>query len=460
MYKKLLASYLFVYLLATLSDWLQGPYVYALYAAYGFSSHQIAVLFVAGFGSSMIFGSFVGGLADSCGRKKFVLLFCLIYALSCVTKHVNDFNVLMLGRLLGGVATSLLFSVFDAWTIRAHSNANLDQGCLSNTFSYASYGNSIIAIIAGLLANRVAGSNGELRPFYEGGKYMYWGGFTAPFDVALVALLFCFIGASILWEENYGESKPSSDSEDHSSDDGRHARRSDTMLGSWKRALNTTLSNPEVLLCGIISSLFEGSMYVFVFMWTPALTKLTPGLQLSGSSSHVRHLAETSTESAASLPFGLIFSTFMVCCMAGSSTFSLAMERRVKLETLAVFIFAAATSAMALIAFSSNDTLTFVAMNIFEMTVGMYFPTMGTLKSGIVPESSRAAIYNLYRIPLNFIVLTSLLTKLSVTTSFLACALMLGAATCLQFHLKTIRTNLALTRSNTPEVVELESLTP
>ena len=327
------------------------------------------------------------------------------------------------------------------------------QGCLSNTFSYASYGNSIIAIIAGLLANRVAGSSGELRPFQEGGKYMYWGGFTAPFDVALVALFFCFFGASILWEENYGESKTSSDS----SDDGRHTRRSDTMLGSWKRALNTTLSNPEVLLCGIISSLFEGSMYVFVFMWTPALTKLTPGLQLGGSS-HVRNLE--STESAATLPFGLIFSTFMVCCMAGSSTFSLAMEKRVKLETLAVFIFAAATSAMALIAFSSNDTLTFVAMNIFEMTVGMYFPTMGTLKSGIVPESSRAAIYNLYRIPLNFIVLTSLLTKLSVTTSFLACALMLGAATCLQFHLKTIRTNLALARSNTPEVVELESLTP
>jgi hypothetical protein len=51
-YKKLLASYLFVYLLATLSDWLQGPYVYALYAAYGYTKHQIAVLFVAGFGSS------------------------------------------------------------------------------------------------------------------------------------------------------------------------------------------------------------------------------------------------------------------------------------------------------------------------------------------------------------------------------------------------------------------------
>jgi multisubunit Na+/H+ antiporter MnhC subunit len=201
-------------------------------------------------------------------------------------------------------------------------------------------------------------------------------------------------------------------------------------------------------------------MYVFVFMWTPALTKLTPGLQLSDSD-HRRYLADSSSESGATLPFGLIFSTFMVCCMAGSSTFSLAMEKRVTLETFALVILAAASSAMALIAFSSNSTLTFVAMNIFEMTVGMYFPTMGTLKSAIVPETSRAAIYNLYRIPLNFIVLTSLLTKLSVTTSFIACALMLGAATFLQFQLKTLRGKLALARSKavmdiqTQEMAEL-----
>lgn len=60
----LLRKYLVVYLLAALSDWLQGPYVYALYDAYGYSQHDIAVLFVAGFGSSMVFGSFVGGMAD------------------------------------------------------------------------------------------------------------------------------------------------------------------------------------------------------------------------------------------------------------------------------------------------------------------------------------------------------------------------------------------------------------
>lgn len=83
----LLRKYLIVYLLATLSDWLQGPYVYALYAKYDYKQHDIAVLFVAGFGSSMIFGSFIGGMADWGGRRAFVILFSVIYALSCFTKR-------------------------------------------------------------------------------------------------------------------------------------------------------------------------------------------------------------------------------------------------------------------------------------------------------------------------------------------------------------------------------------
>ena len=45
-------------------DWLQGPYVYALYSYYGFDVKDIGRLFIAGFGSSMIFGTIVGSLAD------------------------------------------------------------------------------------------------------------------------------------------------------------------------------------------------------------------------------------------------------------------------------------------------------------------------------------------------------------------------------------------------------------
>ena len=45
-------------------DWLQGPHVYALYESYGIQKHEIEVLFIAGFGSSMIFGTIIASLAD------------------------------------------------------------------------------------------------------------------------------------------------------------------------------------------------------------------------------------------------------------------------------------------------------------------------------------------------------------------------------------------------------------
>ena len=45
-------------------DWLQGPHVYALYESYNIKKHEIEVLFIAGFGSSMIFGTIVASFAD------------------------------------------------------------------------------------------------------------------------------------------------------------------------------------------------------------------------------------------------------------------------------------------------------------------------------------------------------------------------------------------------------------
>lgn len=48
----------------TAGDWLQGPYVYYLYSTYGFGKQDIGQLFIAGFGSSMLFGTIVGSLAD------------------------------------------------------------------------------------------------------------------------------------------------------------------------------------------------------------------------------------------------------------------------------------------------------------------------------------------------------------------------------------------------------------
>lgn len=255
----------------------------------------------------------------------------------------KDFNVLMLGRLLGGVATSLLFSVFEAWLIRSHSDAKLGKSFLSQSFSWAAYGNSIIAIVAGLMANKAASST-TMAPV--SGELVHVGGYLNPFDIALVALVICGLSCANLWEENYGEDTKDP-REEEKGDDGRQSNWYDGL----KNAFVATMRSRDILLCGIISSVFEGSMYIFVFMWTPALTNLSEGDDVK-------------------LPFGLIFSTFMVSCMAGSSLFSILISH-IKGEAMAVGVFAVAASSMAMVALGKTDTIAFAGMLVFEMCVGM-----------------------------------------------------------------------------------------
>eukprot|EP00980_Cylindrotheca_fusiformis_P005655 scaffold1184_cov132-Cylindrotheca_fusiformis.AAC.76 len=421
----LLKKYLFVYLLAVSSDWLQGPYVYALYMEYGFEKKEIAELFVAGFGSSMIFGSFVGGMADWGGRRAFVILFAIVYAASCVTKHFKEYGILMIGRLLGGVATSLLFSVFEAWLIRSHADAELPKSCLSKSFSWASFANSVAAIVAGLVANNIAGTSEMIQVREK----VYTGGYLNPFDLAFVACIACGVGAWSLWDENYGEKSPDVTSEKNEGRD----------RGKWYTGLQdafvTTMRNRDILLCGLISALFEGSMYIFVFGWTPVLKSFDEDKEL---------------------PFGLIFSTFMVFCMTGSSLFSILVEKH-SIENLAVVLFGFSSLAMIVIGFEINESMSFFGMLFFEACVGMYWPIMGTMKGGIVPEDKRAAIYNLFRIPLNFIVLFSLLNDLPASFSFKMNGGMLALATALQFVL-TKRRMSATGNKNTPVRAESEPL--
>merc|ERR1740130_328578 len=134
-FKTFQRGYLLVYFLMMAGDWLQGPYVYALYDMYGYGKSDIAVLFVVGFGSSLFIGTMVGSLADTCGRKKIAILYSVLYIASCLTKHFSSYRMLLLGRLLGGTATSLLFSVFESWMVCEHQKRGFSGSLIGNTFS-------------------------------------------------------------------------------------------------------------------------------------------------------------------------------------------------------------------------------------------------------------------------------------------------------------------------------------
>ena len=67
----------------------------------------------------------------------------------------------------------------------------------------------------------------------------------------------------------------------------------------------------------------------------------------------------------------------------------------------------------------------------FELCVGMYFPSIGTLRSRHVPDSHRSVIMNLFGIPLNVLVISVFLSikRLGVSGALRVATGALGLAT-------------------------------
>mmetsp|Transcript_87670 Transcript_87670/g.228747 ORF Transcript_87670/g.228747 Transcript_87670/m.228747 type:complete len:457 (-) Transcript_87670:126-1496(-) len=388
-FRKFQMKYLTVWALCVAADWLQGPYVYALYAAYGFTSAEIAQLFVAGFGSSMVFGCIVGTVTDKFGRKKCCIMYCLLYIASCMTKHFKQYQILMLGRITGGLATSMLFSCFECWMVSEHTQRHsFSGGLLGYMFGMMFTVMYSVAIISGL-AGQVAADAFTFGPMLGEGGIFYTGGYCCPFDLAILCLIIGLLLIIPGFEENYGNAE--GDASSSLMDNLRDAVR---ILGKDKRAL----------LLGVVVSSFEGSMFAFVFNWTPALEdKETPP------------------------PLGLIFSAFMMACMCGSCISTIAGKHCDAHFKLTMVCLAGVAAFFAIVFATAQHQIrsSFVGFLVFECLVGAYFPSVGVLKSEVVPENVRGTVYNIYRVPLNAVVVCLLLTNLSMLRVYGLCTSLL-----------------------------------
>jgi hypothetical protein len=79
---------------------------------------------------------------------------------------------------------------------------------------------------------------------------------------------------------------------------------------------------------------------------------------------------------------------------------------------LMLTILALASCALLVPVLQRMEVVTFWSFALFEICVGLYFPTMSRLKSEIVEDGVRAKIYGLMRLPLNiFVVMILGITK-------------------------------------------------
>ena len=384
-----------VFWLLRMADWLQGPYFYEVYASKIFNGQPaplslVSKLFLTGFGATALFGPAVGRLTDQSGRKAGTLAFAAFYTIGALTTRSPLLWVLLLGRLAGGIGTSLLFSAPEAWLVGEAQKTNT-AGALGDTFGAAYAGDAIVAICAGQLASLAATSRGP----------------SGPFELSVGFLAAGALLAALTWKENKAEG---------ASDDGEGV--------TIKEAARVAMNDGRILLVGAVQALFEGSMYIFVLQWPPAIAA-----------------AVAATFGAGATPYGTIFSCFMVCCLLGSGTFGAIAKAglRTELSTLGMLSLATLAMGAAAVGTSAGVASLFplvAAFFAFELCVGMYFPSIGTLRSRYVPDSHRSVIMNLFGIPLNLLVISVFLSikrlgvsgALSVATGALSVAAACSAA--------------------------------
>lgn len=273
--------------------------------------------------------------------------------------------------------------------IRKHSSCELGADVLSNTFSLYTFLNSLMAIGAGLFAQRLV----AVIPSGSWNDIFQYGGELAPFGAAIVICILCYVNIMCLWDE-FPDQAPK-----------QHT--------CAPLDLGQTLSDKRLLLLGSVITLFESAMYLFIASWVPTLMEATP-----------------STES---LDLGTIFSVFMAASMLGSQCVNLA--EGVGLHPLTMSMATAAVCHATAAILTHDILVVFWSFVGFELAVGMYFPAMGKLKASLVEDEHRSVIYSILRTPLNLLVPLLLMLNLGNRARLVATTTMLVIGTLLTFSL-------------------------
>eukprot|EP00466_Bigelowiella_natans_P000248 jgi/Bigna1/66187/fgenesh1_pg.1_\ len=367
-FKRFQRSYVVIFLLLTAADWMQGPYLYALYDSYGHSKHIIGRLFILGFGSAAVCSTFVGSLADKYGRKKLCQVHCALLIMSLLTKHSSSFFILGLGRVLGGASASILVSSFESWMVHQHLFLSYPDHWMRGTFEVVASGKNreektarekkdhartlpmtyfitcirtyihstgVVAMVSGLVATFIFSHFGHV----------------APFDLAIVLAALGLMLLTRAWPENYGDSDIS-------------------VLQTLENSYESIKGDPVIMLLGLSQALFEAGMYIFVVMWTPTLD-------------------ETSTTPVS---HGWVFSSFMLCIILGGTLYKQYLAFGGTVEKLMLFACAVGSIALAIPCVVQEHTLQLVSFLVFETCVGVFWPSASSLRSMYFPEETRASV--------------------------------------------------------------------
>jgi MFS family permease len=398
-FETLRRKYLAVFWCFRLADWLQGPYFTQVYASKvtDRGSTIVTLLFLTGFMSGGLLGPGLGWLVDNIiGNKAGALLLSVLGALGALSVTSSSLVTLFIGRIISGIASVLLFSVPEGWLMKQCEDLKVSDS-FGRILSSAFVGDSLLAIVSGLLATKavdIAGSS------------------IGPFMLSACLLVLGGVIVASTWNQDLLKSQGVN----------KNGLFRKTVL---KQAIDKLqiVKDPSILAVGACQTLFESAMYVFVLTW-PAIMENTLGA--------VKWSPSAPKGAINIIPYGTIFASFMASCYCGSTLFSAEMKRNAASDPLAsnrqvtsllrksvlmagfsllmasCIVFRPLLLTKPIVSSFADAIMLTLSLILFEVCVGIYFPSIGCLRKSYFPAEHRAFITNLFRLPQNIIIILAM----------------------------------------------------
>jgi MFS family permease len=367
-----------------------GTHLYVLYEGYGFS---VASLYCLGFITGAVTAPITGPMVDKLGRKKAALLYCFLEVGINMLEQFPFLSGLIVSRVVGGVTTNLLSTVFEAWVDTEYRKRRFDEDKYENLMRDSVVVSNLAAIASGYLAHVLAERLGPV----------------GPFEGAVTCTAIAFAVVLVLWTENYGSPTKTED---------------DTSLlggGKLRETIALIRSDSRVLRVCITQGFTMASLHIFIFLWSPVLKEFAAGAERG----------TVGLDDDGEPAYGLIFGAFMTAGVVGG----LCSPSVRKMITLLLSPMAKSTvpatvtvngeelrpmdvefqgafcyflcAGLLLVPCLSNTADPFsyktalIAFVMYELLVGIYSPCEGVIRSLYMPSESRGSMMTIPRFIVN-----------------------------------------------------------
>ncbi|EKX39327.1 hypothetical protein GUITHDRAFT_114528 [Guillardia theta CCMP2712] len=279
-----------------------------------------------------VFNTYLAGLAAFCALLRVVGLSGSNKVVSVANEKyqklkTNYLAVFWAFKLADWLHGPYFYSVYAS---KKHNGKPLGEDLIGKLFLCGFGASMIFGTVAGSLVDTIGRKAGTATSLLfsapeawlvgehgkQGGKGSWLSGPSGPFELSV---LFLSLGTALVglsWGENYGGNQKVSASKKN-------------IFTSLRDAMRIILDDRKILLTGLIQSLFEGAMYIFVLQWPP------------GDKTMARVMSS-------SPPYGTIFACLMTACMIGSSLFGILMKTSMMIETIMIGMLGCSSIALAL----------------------------------------------------------------------------------------------------------------